>query len=301
LKFIHCSVLDKGKWNHLIDCDLSASIFNSSFYLDAVCESWYVFTDEEFTVGVVVCETIKLGVRIAYPPFYHMYSDLVGDSSNFNKFEFEEALLKKFSKGIYHCSLDFNFSNLISKGEKLYQFIDKEYSISSLLKRKIKAFNSSTDFELKITKDYNTVLSIIYKELSVKLEFFESKEADRLTKLVEELKKKEQLIVVEIIVNNEIVGGLLGMIFHERIIYLKGAAIKKYTDLGAMYVLMDYLIKYSLENHLKFDFGGSSVEGVRFFNKRFGSEENQYYIYSWNNSPIWFKLLSKFRSLPLLR
>ncbi len=297
MKFIHCSILDKEKWDHLVDSDLSASIFNSSFYLDAVCESWYVFTDEEFTVGIVVCETYKLGVRIAYPPFYHMYTDIVGDSTKFNKFEFEETLLKKFKKGIYQCSLNLNFSSLISKGEKVYQFIDKEYSKSSLLKRKIKAFNSSNDFELKISKDYNSVLSIIYKELSVKLDFFKSKEAERLTKLVEDLKKNEQLIVVEIIVNKEVVGGLLGMIFHERIIYLKGAAIKKYTDVGAMYVLMDYLIKYSLENHLIFDFGGSSVEGVRFFNKRFGSNENQYYVYSWDNSPTWFKALSNFRSL----
>lgn len=297
MKFIHCSILDKEKWDHLVDNDLSTSIFNSSFYLDAVCESWYVFIDEEFTVGVVVCETNKLGVRIAYPPFYHMYSDVVGDSSKFNTFEFEEALLKKFRKGIYHCSLNFNFSSHIGKSEKLYQFIEKEYLKSSLLKRKIKAFNSSNDFELKISKDYNSVLSIIYKELSVKLDFFKSKEAERLTKLVEELKRKNLLVVVEIIVNNEAIGGLLGMIFHERIIYLKGAAIKKYTDKGAMYVLMDHLINYSLENHLKFDFGGSTVEGVRFFNKRFGSDENQYYVYTWDNSPTWFKVLSNFRTL----
>jgi hypothetical protein len=76
---------------------------------------------------------------------------------------------------------------------------------------------------------------------------------------------------------------------------LKGAANDKARNQGLMYACMKNEIENTLQEGKIFDFGGSSIEGVKRFNLNFGSDDIEYYEYEWNHAPWWWRLLKYIR------
>ena len=64
---------------------------------------------------------------------------------------------------------------------------------------------------------------------------------------------------------------------------------------GAMYGLMNFAFETYKDRYSKFDFGGSDVESVATFYKKFGAIDNSYYNYLINDLPLWFNLLKKIK------
>ena len=55
-------------------------------------------------------------------------------------------------------------------------------------------------------------------------------------------------------------------------------------------------IEYAKENNLKFDFGGSNIEGVKRFNYNLGGIDEVYFMHIQNNGPAWFKLAKRLKT-----
>jgi hypothetical protein len=140
------------------------------------------------------------------------------------------------------------------------------------------------------------IASFIIKQLSKKLHFYSTKDAKKLLTLVSHSAKYQHLKILGIYGDKgELQGAVFGLINEDRLIYLKGACIPQIKQEGGMYLLVHTLIRYAHDRELIFDFGGSSVEEVRYFNTRFSGEDQYYSEIHWNKSPIWFKLLQKLR------
>ena len=94
-------------------------------------------------------------------------------------------------------------------------------------------------------------------------------------------------------------GGMIGGGFFlkdkKRITYLKGASTEEAKKAGAMFGLMDFAIQRYQEDHDTFDFGGSDIESVATFYKKFGATDRIYYNYSIDNLPAWFKTIKRIR------
>ena len=65
--------------------------------------------------------------------------------------------------------------------------------------------------------------------------------------------------------------------------YLKGVLTEEGKKNGAMYAMFDYIIKSNAQTGKVFDFGGSDIEGVATFYKKFGAYDNSYYSYEKNH------------------
>ncbi|MNY52863.1 hypothetical protein D3C86_1885730 [compost metagenome] len=79
------------------------------------------------------------------------------------------------------------------------------------------------------------------------------------------------------------------------VLYLKGTTTEEAKKSGGMYKLIFTAIEYAHAGQKTLDFGGSNVESVRRFNLNFGAEDVVYSQLSWNNAPLWWKLVKKIR------
>ncbi len=288
----HNKDIDYQKWDALVnDCNQS-TVFSSSHYLNSTCPDWHAFIDDSYSYGFPVGVITKLGVKSIYPPFFNRYSEIIGDASKVNLDDLTRSMTEEFPKGILHSKSSL-FSQL-SEEAFVYQSLNKDqYKLKTQAKRMLKKFEQS---ELSIVADNSKsseVLSLIKHELSKKMDLYDSSSSLALDKLISDLPKNITLKTIVLKKNTETVGGLLGLEFKETMLYLKGTTTEKAKDKGGMYALMDYLIKNSLDQNKEFDFGGSRVKGVRFFNTRFNAEDKTYFCYQWDNSPGWYKFLKR--------
>src|SRR5690554_62635 len=142
-------------------------------------------------------------------------------------------------------------------------------------------------------EDINTeeLSKLIVAELSKKLPLYATKDVQHLLNVVRKSEENGYLYKVGVYEGDTLKGGLIGLKFNGQLLYLKGTALEELQQDGAMYALMNHFINYGLSQNCTIDFGGSRVEGIQFFNQRFSGEDVDYYHYSWDNSPLWFKLL----------
>jgi len=292
---VHNNQLDKQRWDTFVDADPDATIFNKSFYLDTVCDDWYVYHDEVFTYGLVICVSLKLGLKHVYPPFFHRYSDVIGDQSKLDILELEKVLLTEFSSEIFHLSTKLNFDSQVELKSMYYQQIEDEIVLSNLSKRKIKKIQKEFEIELKADSSSDDIVNLIFDVLPERVPFFKSKDAQKLRKLISEAKKEGVLVTLGAFVNKELVGGLIGLNYHNRLLYLKGVCTDDFTEHGMMYYLMSHFNEMALKNDMGFDFGGSNVEGVRYFNQKLGGRDKHYYKFSWDNNPFWYRFMKKMK------
>ena len=75
-----------------------------------------------------------------------------------------------------------------------------------------------------------------------------------------------------------------------QLLYVKGTVDAETKSKGGMYLALNAAINYAKEKNLKFDFGGSNVEGVKRFNYNLGGVDATYFMHVQNNGPVWFKL-----------
>lgn len=288
---VHSSKIDKRKWNQLVDDTENATIFSKSFYWESTADDWYAYLDPNYTYAIAFGVTQKLGIKSIYPPFYHRYTEILGEKNEVDLNHFEEAIKKHFSYGTLQTREDFLKST--TKEEYIFQVIPSGNKIlKTQAKRMLKKASNYKLSENVAQKELSTLILSVMKE---KLDFYNTRTAQRLSQLVERVEKEGDLISLGLYEKEKLVGGLFGLSYKNRLIYLKGACLSEVTKNGGMYLLMNELIEIASKNNQLFDFGGSRVEGVRYFNTRFNSEDKKYFSYTWNRAPYWFKIIQRIR------
>ena len=78
--------------------------------------------------------------------------------------------------------------------------------------------------------------------------------------------------------------------------YLLGDSNEDHKKKGVIYGLMDFGIqKAQSKGMLNFDFGGSNIESVADFYKKFGAVDIYYTRVHWDKRPLWFKIIQKIK------
>ncbi len=292
MRFIQREHIDCEKWDALVKSDASVSVFSLSAYLDAVAEKWCVFTDEEYTKGIALPFTFRLGVKTCYTAVFLRYVEWIGEQTvQFDKLisllqaEFPGGQLCIKQDILGYPSEEFVFQNIPVLAER---------TINSQAKRMLSKADKK-QFQLEEVDSIQEIQAIISEELPQKIASINDVSLSALEKLTSHLKNENRLRIVAIKDQSITVGGLYLVEFNDTVLYLKGAFTKEAKDAGAMYFAMNEAIKQAQAAGKNFDFGGSRVEGVRRFNVNLGGHDQVYFSYEWNNAPFWFKLLKKAR------
>lgn len=286
--------IDKKKWDDLVLKTEGASIYVLSFYLDAVAEDWEAYIAEDFSFAVPVAVVRKGGLKRVYPALFQRYIDVIGDVSKLDLHQFEHEILKRYKKGSLNSKTPLIAS--LTGDEFIYQAVEKEdFKLKTQAKRMLQRFSKAAYTIREENVNTEELSQFIAKELSKKLPIYATKSVLFLFDLIKKAEENGQLYKIGLFHKEELKGGLIGLKFNNRLLYLKGTSTEESQKEGAMYALMNHFIHHGFAHNCAIDFGGSRVEGIRFFFTRFNGKDQIYYHYAWDNSPWYYKLLFAIR------
>lgn len=292
MKLIEQSNIDRTRWDQLVSNDENASIYNQSIFLDKLAENWSLLIDDDYSVGLPVPFTIRLGVKGIYTPNFIRTLDWVGLNGDNKKLVLTQstAILKSKFK---LCQLRMLTTPFIGMNSELvFQKLSFSASLNSQAKRSIKKFEKSN---LKIQEvGIESILPIITEELGLKVAGVKEIDLNRFESLLKNY-PSSKLTLIGVSENDCVLGGLIFIRWKDTLHYVKGGVRKEAKHNGAMYAMMDAAIKIALKENLIVDFGGSNVSGVRQFNCSFGAEDVHYSEWKWDHSPLWFRCLKSLR------
>ena len=287
MKIIEREHIQIELWNSLVENTSSASFFSYSWYLDATAENWCVLVNSDYSTGIALPFSKKLGVELLYTPIFVRYIEWLGDTS-FAK-EANVIIRERFSN--MHISIR---TKLLGVGyeEHVYQEIvsSSKRNLGSQAKRML---GKATKNELSVTvsNDYRSVLGIVRSELKGKFKGIDSTSLLALEKLFEAGAREG--VLTSYTLKNE--GGIVCFENSKALLYLKGTVSSDMKDKGGMYLVLNSVIESALTKNKIFDFGGSRVDGVRRFNNNLGGTDVQYYCYKLDRTPFWFKFARRIR------
>jgi len=274
--------LEVQKWDNLVDETEGASVFTSSFYLDAVAENWCVLINTDYTAGLALPYTIRAKRKILYTPIFISYLEILGSAE---MGQLREVILKKFKT----IEVEFKQEVLGSASDIFVtQFLNVEKKRKGQVNRMINK-SKRAGYEILETENWAAVFKILHAELNGKFSGMTEISLQRLKKAYSISQEKGLLRTFEIVEGNKGLGGVICIEKNGQLLYSKGACSIEVRNQGGMYAAMNAAIDFANKKNLTFDFGGSRVEGVRRFNHAFGGEDLEYFSYRIDKSPLWFR------------
>lgn len=297
MKYIDRKDIDIQKWDEHITKSEIENIFCYAWYLDAVSENWgALVSNDDYTTILPIPYTTKLGKHHFYQAFFTREYNIFG-----NEFNWEQALeyLKK-----HFVHLQFRTAENLHIAQKTthqHQFLllntTYQSNYRSNAKRLIKKGKKTFFFE---TNNTPQLLIDLFKEnVAHKVKAIGKEELIRLEKLmrIATQQKQGELITVQNEQQEVIAGGFF-LSDKKRITYLKGAATTHAKKQGAMFALFDFAFeRYATQQFKYFDFGGSTIENVASFYKKFGANDRMYYNYTVDNTALLYKTLKRIKGI----
>ncbi|MBD3636442.1 MAG: GNAT family N-acetyltransferase [Crocinitomicaceae bacterium] len=290
MEYLSRNQINTEKWDKRIAASPIENIFCYSWYLDATSKNWGAFVEGDYESVFPVPYTNKLSVKSLYQPSFTRELDIFGDN-----IQWEELMIRftKLFRSIHFRNRD---KGIVPGGtERVHQQINlkEELNYSTNAKRLIK--KASQQFKYIESDNVDQLVALFHETAFKKIDSISNEDLNRLTTLMNNALQNGhgQLIVVE--QNGEMVAGGFFLKDKKRITYLKGAATNEAKKSGAMFGLIDHAIQSFMASYETFDFGGSDVENVANFYKKFGAEDRIYYNYLIDNLPNWFKSLRKIK------
>lgn len=288
MKIIERSNIDVVKWDALVGSSVDACFFSFSWYLDAVAENWCVLVDENYSNGIALPYSKRAGVEVLYSPIFGRYCEVFGEISK----EDVELIRSRFKIIEFACRQSIFDSNEDKIHQVIIDFESRE--LGSQAKRSLKKAEKS-GLQIKVSEDFAFVFDRVKGELNHKFTGITEKSLAALEQLFANAQKAEVIKVFNV-VGTETLGGIVCLESRHQLLYLKGAVDDKTKSNGGMYLALESAIEYAKKNKLKFDFGGSNIDGVKRFNCNLGGTDQPYFLHIENNGPVWFKIASKIKS-----
>ncbi len=296
MKFIQRQDIDLDQWNERIEMDETTNVFSYGWYLDATAENWgaLVSSDKLETV-LPVAFTKKLGVQQFYQPIFTREYAIFGTI-----FKWEDVmpfLMKEMANLDFRTATKLTIPTVETRSHQLLNLQpDFNTNFNSNARRLVK--KSAKHFTYHVVNTPQLVINLFNATIAHKINAIGEQELVALMQLMETAQKmgKGELLAARDKNGEHIAAGFF-LKDKSTITYLKGASTKEAKKNGAMYGLFNFAFDRYCTNFSVFDFGGSSIENVASFYKKFGATDRNYYHYTLDQSPFWFKTLKRINQL----
>lgn len=273
----------KQQWDDLVSLH-GASVFSESVYLDATSEHWMILYTTDFQSGMACPYVIKGGVKVLVTPFFNRFVEWIGDAVP--EEEIIRALKTEFPVA------DLQLGNGFTQNQRIYQRLEPgKLKLNQQAKRSL---NKAAAYRVTNEVNIPLMIGLLKGELANRIHGINETTLSVLEKLASEY-SGSRLVQFNLYREAEWLGGIWILETDSTVLYLKGTTTEEAKKSGGMYQLILTAIEYAHSRQKIFDFGGSNVESVRRFNLNFGAEDVVYSQVSWNNAPMWWKLLKKIR------
>ncbi|MEX1003506.1 MAG: GNAT family N-acetyltransferase [Crocinitomicaceae bacterium] len=291
MKLLRRNEIDPEKWDQKIGASPIENIFCYSWYLDAVAENWSAIVSENYNTILPLPFTHKLGIDQLYQPPFTRELDIFG-----NDFIWEDVipLLTQHFKALQFRNRE---QGILGEGEeRKHQWIPlnpDEIKYSTNAKRLIK--KAAKQFNVQEGQQAEQLIELFKENVWSKVKMVSTEDLTKLTGLMQKAISNGRGELLKVNENGNLIAAAFFLKDKKRITYLKGAATEEGKKSGAMYGIIDAAIKRYMDNYEMLDFGGSDVENVAIFYKKFGAHDRTYYNYTLDHLPLWYKTLKKIK------
>lgn len=277
---------DHQRWDALVDKDLESTIFSKSFYVNALVDDWSIVINNDWTGGMILPHKVILGQNILFTPNFMRYVEWIGEKPL--RFDAVSKLLKA-SFQIIELNLKENYFSIDCNRRVHQVLMPNEIKLNQQAKRMLKKDQLALKWDFNF--DPQLLIELISIELKEKTNAWHADSGANLYKLIQALKYANQLKTISFWDGDKLKGGLFLMEHQNTLTYLKGSVLSEGKSKGWMYQLIYASILFAGQKNKIFDFGGSGVDGVRRFNCNFGAMDLNYYTFTIDQSPLWYKIL----------
>ncbi|NQY09804.1 MAG: GNAT family N-acetyltransferase [Flavobacteriales bacterium] len=298
IKHVKYSEIDKGAWDKALSDHKNGNVFFSSWYLDAVCDSWDALIEDDYKTIMPLPLVRKMRVNMVYQPFFSRQLGLCGSNVDINEF------LSIVPDSIKHLSIAFGNDINVELGEvgeanyQTLQLDDLDWvrsKYNSNAKRNIKkAIKNEVSIDFNV--DHEEVVDLFKNIKKDGLKRLSDKDYAHLDRLMSGAEKNNAGITIGARKDGKIIAACFFLKFEKTIIYLKGAADEVGKTNGAMHFVFDKAIENFIANYDVLDFGGSNVKSVARFYKNFGAVDKSYKILNIDKLPMVLSALKKLKN-----
>ena len=283
--------IDIPRWNRLIESMEFYCDYAKVDYLKLCCSECYFIVNESYSSGLFVPIKRVLKIQIAYTPPVVPYSRWFGDKElSFKTIRSMLPMIKEWNF-LYFTEREENLGQL-----KTFQTKDFTKGPNTLAKRSLKKAHSA---HLKIHPVVKPPINIRFlkskllaRKAGLSEDYFYTFE-----KILNYFSNLDQLVILQVFQAEVLQAELFYANGTTGIYYLKGVATEQGYKQGAMYFGMQSAIDLAQKTGKAFDFGGSSISGIRNFFTSFGIKEQVYFEIKHSNGPFWFKILRNIKRL----
>jgi hypothetical protein len=293
--FLHTEI-DKHRWDQLIDRCANRMPYAYSWWLDVACPGWEALVMDDYTIAMPLSRNRKLGMDYLFQPYFTQQlgifaPDPVSDGAC-------SAFLEAIPDHYRYIDIQLNTANRPG---------NNDFRFSS---RKNYTLDLSSSYEVLSSHFHRNCRRNIQKAIHSGLAVAQGPSPSVFTRFVRQYLHQKlsgprpifypllQKIAFTSLQNNT--GNILGVYKHTGELTAAGwfvEAAGRYTfqvcastpggkEHQAMFLLVDHAIREKAGTGLLFDFAGSNLPGIAYFNEGFGARE-QFYISARRNHLPW--------------
>lgn len=300
IRYVPHIQIDKKFYDKCIDNASNSLIYACSWYLDIVAPGWDLLEYDNYKVVMPLPHRKHFGISYIFTPRYVQQLGIFGTDISSDTIK---NFLAQIPKKIRLLELKFNEKNELEEPplttyrtnylldiSNSYETVSKSYHRNC--NRNIrKAINAGVTIGKSI--DAKEFAEFIRKNLQNEIDGFSNKDVALLAKITQESINQgtgEIVCVRDPQGNISATGSFL--FSKNRLIFSVCASSPEGHKQQAMYYLVDQQIKKYAGKYSVFDFSGSEIKGIAYFNSTFGSESVSYPFLRINRLPWILKLLS---------
>jgi hypothetical protein len=295
IKYLRHREIDKSKWDHCISGSVNGIIYAYSWYLDIVSPGWEALAEEDYSSVFPLTWNWKSGILYLFQPYFaqqlgvftrdHLTEKRVHEflAAIPEKFRYAEIYLNSFNKAdpqAYQVKPRVNLElDLINT----YENLRKNYDQNARRNLK-KSFESGITIQKKVEPD--ELITLFRNNYGKKEKNLKFKQYDTLRRLMIHCLKQRTGVITGVRSGD---GNLCAAVFfltdRSRIIYHFAASDTTARENGAMFMLVDSMIKDHAGQACVLDFEGSNDHNVARFYRSFGAVECNYFLITMDRLP----------------
>jgi hypothetical protein len=294
--------IDRQKWDECISRSLPSLPYAYSWYLDTVSPAWDGLISGNYEAIMPLTFKRKWSVTYIYRPYYaqqlgifspETLSEPAIDSFVRNippKFKFIHTNLNE-QNGLNDRLTAFRNTNHVIRVDRDYAHIVKDYSRNC--RRNIK---KAMDAGLTVGEetDERAFVKFVFDNLEHRISRLDWEQFRMLEKIIAFAREKAAGQITGVYtLQRELCAAGFFMQTRDRQVFSVCASSARGKEHDAMYLLVDDQIKRSAGLKTWFDFSGSNIPGIAYFNQSFGARAVTYPTLHLNRLPFPLRLFKK--------
>lgn len=287
--------IDTVRWDQLISSASNGRVYAHSWYLDRISEEWQALIWEDYEYVMPLPVRKKWGFNILVQPCYCQQLGIFPPPPEHISNKFLQTVREHFR----YIRISLNSQNFQWPSEHLREMKNYILYLEFPYTGLYSGYSSHTQRHIR-RSEKNSLTFTDGIALQEYLDFKIANQSKEIYgKCLPQFRKLASYILLEgkgslmgvYNRNNELCAAAFFVFDHKRIVYLNGVSSKVGRELGAMYFLMDHVIRMFAGHPRYLDMEGSMIPGIARFFEGFGTHPEQYIHWIDKRLPPPFKWL----------